>query len=254
MRLKDKVALVVGAGSIRPGMGNGKATSLLFAREGARVVAADRHLDAAEETVRLIKAEGGDAIAVQADATKDADAKRLVEAVIAGYGKLDVLFNNVGIAVGGTGLTTTEADWDLTMGTNLKGIMMVCKYAVPEMIKSGGGAIVNNASMAAYYSYPIYAYAVSKAGVIALTRCLAGGLAQHNIRVNCVSPGLMDTPMTAGIQSESRKRTAAERIPLKRQGRGEETAATVLFLACDESSYITGQTLIVDGGQIIRGG
>jgi NAD(P)-dependent dehydrogenase (short-subunit alcohol dehydrogenase family) len=251
MRLKDKVAIVVGAGSIRPGMGNGKATAILFAREGAKVVAVDRNLDAAQETVGIIRNEGGEAIAVKADVTRESDAKSLIEMTMAKYGKLDILFNNVGIAEGGIGLTVKEEEWDAVMDTNLKSVLFVCKYAVPEMIKSGGGAIVNNASMAAYYSYPVYAYAVSKAGVIALTRCLAGGLARYNIRVNCVSPGLMDTPMAGTIQNERRRSTVQERVPLKRQGRAEETAQTVLFLASSESSFITGQTIIVDGGQII---
>jgi NAD(P)-dependent dehydrogenase (short-subunit alcohol dehydrogenase family) len=251
MRLKDKVAIVVGAGSIRPGMGNGKATAILFAREGAKVVAADRNLDAAQETVGIIRNEGGEAIAVKADVTRESDAKSLIEMTMAKYGRLDILFNNVGIAEGGIGLTVKEEEWDAVMDTNLKSVLFVCKYAVPEMIKSGGGAIVNNASMAAYYSYPVYAYAVSKAGVIALTRCLAGGLARYNIRVNCVSPGLMDTPMAGTIQNERRRSTVQERVPLKRQGRAEETAQTVLFLASSESSFITGQTIIVDGGQII---
>jgi NAD(P)-dependent dehydrogenase (short-subunit alcohol dehydrogenase family) len=251
MRLKDKVAIVVGAGSIRPGMGNGKATAIMFAREGAKVVAADRNLDAAKETVGIIRNEGGEAIAVKADVTRESDAKILIEMTMAKYGRLDILFNNVGIAEGGIGLTVKEEEWDAVMDTNLKSVLFVCKYAVPEMIKSGGGAIVNNASMAAYYSYPIYAYAVSKAGVIALTRCLAGGLARYNIRVNCVSPGLMDTPMAGTIQNERRRSTVQERVPLKRQGRAEETAQTVLFLASSESSFITGQTIIVDGGQII---
>ncbi len=251
MRLKDKVAILVGAGSIRPGMGNGKATAILFAREGAKVVAADRNLDAAKETVGIIRNESGEAIAVKADATRESDAKSLIETTMAKYGRLDILFNNVGIAEGGIGLTVKEEEWDAVMGTNLKSVLFVCKYAVPEMIKSGGGVIVNNASMAAYYSYPIYAYAVSKAGVIALTRCLAGGLARYNIRVNCVSPGLMDTPMAATIQREKRRDTVQEMVPLKRQGRAEETAQTVLFLASSESSFITGQTIIVDGGQII---
>jgi NAD(P)-dependent dehydrogenase (short-subunit alcohol dehydrogenase family) len=251
MRLKDKVAIVVGAGSIRPGMGNGKATAILFAREGAKVVAADRNLDAAKETVGIIRNEGGEAIAVKADVTRESDAKSLIEMTMAKYGRLDILFNNVGIAEGGIGLTVKEEEWDAVMDTNLKSVLFVCKYAVPEMIKSGGGAIVNNASMAAYYSYPVYAYAVSKAGVIALTRCLAGGLARYNIRVNCVSPGLMDTPMAGTIQNERRRSTVELRVPLKRQGKAEETAQTVLFLASPESSFITGQTVIVDGGQII---
>ncbi len=248
MRLKDKVAIVTGAGSIRPGIGNGKATAILFAREGAKVVAVDRNLEAAEETVRIIENEGGEAIAVQADVTKESDARKLVEATISKYGKLDILFNNVGGAWGGTGLKVTEEEWDTVMDLNLKSVVLVCKYAVPEMIKNGGGAIVNNSSMAAYHAHGIYAYSASKAGVIALTRCLAVGLAKDNIRVNCVAPGLMDTPLVAPIMTEKRIRRVEERVPLKRHGKAEETAYTVLFLASPEASYITGQTIPIDGG------
>lgn len=252
MRLKDKVAVVAGAGSIRPGMGNGKATAIMFAREGAKVVAVDRNLEAAEETVEMIRSEGGEAIAVQADVAKESDAKKLVEATISKYGKLDIVFNNVGIGGGGRGLAVTEEEWDAIMATNLKSILFVCKYAVPEMIKTGGGAIVNNASMAAYTSHPSYAYSASKAGVIALTRCLAGGLAKDNIRVNCVAPGLMDTPLVAPIMTDNRIRFVEQRVALKRHGKAEETAATVLFLASPEASYITGQTIPVDGGLSIQ--
>ncbi len=251
MRLEGKVAIVAGAGSIRPGMGNGKATAILFAREGAKVVAVDRNPDAAEETVKIIANQGGEATAVQADVTKESDARYLVEATISKYGKLDILFNNVGIGSGGTGLEVTIEEWDAVMDTNLKSILLVCKYAVPEMIKNGGGAIVNNASMAAYHAFPIYAYAVSKAGVVALTRCLAFGLAKYNIRVNCVAPGLMDTPMVAAVMTEQRIRTAEQTVPLKRHGKAEETAQTVLFLASPEASFITGQTIAVDGGRSI---
>ena len=252
MRLKDKVAIVAGAGSIRPGIGNGKATAILFAREGAKVVAADRNLDAAEETVQIIRDEDGEAIAVQADVLKEADAQKLVEVTISRYGKLDILFNNVGGARGSNGLEVSIEDWDFTMNLNLKSVLLVCKYAVPEMIKNGGGAIVNNSSMAAYHSHGIYAYSASKAGVIALTRCLAVGLARHNIRVNCVAPGLMDTPMVAPLMTEARMRTVEERVPLKRHGKAEETAYTVLFLASPEASFITGQTIPVDGGLAVR--
>jgi NAD(P)-dependent dehydrogenase (short-subunit alcohol dehydrogenase family) len=248
MRLENKVALVVGAGSIRPGMGNGKATAILFAREGAKVVAADINLEAAEETVNIIRGEGGEATAVQADVTKEPDVKKLIETTISRYGKLDTVFNNVGIASGGTGLKVTLDEWDKVMGTNLKSILLVCRYAVPEMINNGGGTIVNNSSMAAYHSHAIYAYSASKAGVIALTRCLAVGFAKDNIRVNCVAPGLMDTPLVAEIMNENRIRRVQERVPLKRHGLAEETAATVLFLASAESSFITGQTIPVDGG------
>ncbi|MEE8353466.1 MAG: SDR family NAD(P)-dependent oxidoreductase [Dehalococcoidales bacterium] len=248
MRLKDKVALVTGAGSIRPGMGNGKATAILFAREGARVIAADKTLAAAEETVGIIRDEGGEAVAVEADVTKEAEVEHLIERVIAEYGRLDIVFNNVGGAYGKTGLKTTVEEWDATMDLNLKSVLLVSKYAAPELAKAGGGTIVNNSSMAAYHSHGIYAYSAANAGVIALTRCLAVGLARDNIRVNCVAPGLMDTPLVAPIMTEKRIQRVQERVPLKRHGRAEETAATVLFLASPESSYITGQTIPVDGG------
>src|SRR4030042_4177315 len=252
MRLKDKVAIITGAGSIRPGMGNGKATAILFAREGAKIAAIDRNLDAAEETVNIIRNEGGDAIAVQADVLKEPDAQKLVEVTISKYGKLDILFNNVGGARGNNGLGVSIEDWDFTMNLNLKSVLLVCKYAVPEMIKNEGGVIVNNSSMAAYLSHNNYAYSASKAGVVALTRCLAVGLTTHNIRVNCVAPGLMDTPMVGAIMTDTRIRTVEERVPLKRHGKAEETAYTVLFLASPEASYITRQTIPVDGGMAVR--
>jgi len=248
MRLKNKVAIVAGAGSIRPGMGNGKATAILFAREGAKVVAADLNLEAAEETANIIRNDGGEVVTVQADVTSESGARKLVETAVTSYGKLDILFNNVGGAYGGTGLKVTVEEWDKTMDLNLKSVLLMCKYAVPEMVRNGGGSIVNNSSMAAYHSHGIFAYSASKAGVIALTRCLAVSLAKDNIRVNCVAPGLMDTPLVAPIMNEKRIRLVEERVPLKRHGTADETAATVLFLASPESSYITGQTLPVDGG------
>ncbi|MBM4446475.1 MAG: glucose 1-dehydrogenase [Chloroflexi bacterium] len=248
LRLKDKVAIVSGAGSIRPGMGNGKTTAILFAREGAKVIAVDKNLEAAEETVRLIVGEGGEARAIQADVTREAEAKKVIDATVSTYGKLDILFNNVGIGLGGSGLKVTEEEWDAIMDTNLKSILFMCKYAVPEMRKVGGGAIVNNASMAAFYSHRIYAYATSKAGVMALTRSLAVGMAKDNIRVNCVAPGYIDTPMVQAIMNEKRERSIEERVPMRRHGKAEEVAYAVLFLASDEASFITGQTICIDGG------
>lgn len=248
MRLTDKVAIISGAGSIRPGMGNGKATAILFAREGAKVIAVDRNLEAAEETVKLIAGEGGEARAIQADVIRESEVRKVVDATIAYYGKLDILFNNVGIGLGSTGLKVAEEEWDAVMSTNLKSILFMCKYAVPEMKKIGGGAIVNNASMAAFYGHPIYAYATSKAGVVALTRSLAVGLAKDNIRVNCVAPGYIDTPMVQHIMNEKRVRNVEERVPMRRHGKAEEVAYAVLFLASDEASFITGQTICVDGG------
>lgn len=248
MRLQGKVAIVAGAGSIRPGMGNGKATAILFAREGAKIVAVDRNLDAAEETVGIIKGEGGEAAAVEADVTNESEARKMVEETVSKYGRLDIVFNNVGIGLGGVGLRVTEEEWDAVMNTNLKGILFVCKYAVPEMRRSGGGAIVNNASMAGFSSHPIYAYATSKAGVTALTRSLAVGLAKDNIRVNCVAPGFIATPMVDVLMGEQRDHVIQQRVPLRRHGKAEEVAYAVLFLASDEASFITGQTICVDGG------
>ncbi|MBN2463156.1 MAG: SDR family oxidoreductase [Dehalococcoidia bacterium] len=248
LRLKDKVAIISGAGSTRPGMGNGKATAILFAREGAKVIAVDRNLKAAEETVRLIVEEGGEARAIQADVTKGKEAKEVIDTTVAIYGKLDILFNNVGIGLGGSGIRVTEEEWDAVMDTNLKSVLFMCKYAVPQMKKAGGGAIVNNASMAAFYGHRIYAYATSKAGVTALTRSLAVGLAKYNIRVNCVAPGFIDTPMVQPIMGEKREHGIEERVPMRRHGKAEEVAYAVLFLASDEASFITGQTICVDGG------
>jgi NAD(P)-dependent dehydrogenase (short-subunit alcohol dehydrogenase family) len=248
LRLKDKVAIVSGAGSSGPGMGNGKATAILFAREGASVIAVDKNLKAAEETVKLITAEGGRAMAIQADVATEMGAKKAVEAAIAKYGRLHILFNNVGIGLGHGGLKVSETEWDAVMDTNLKSILFLCKYAVPEMKKIGGGAIVNNASMAAFYGHRLYAYAASKAGVTALTRSMAVGLAKNNIRVNCVAPGFIDTPMVQSIMDEKREQNIQTRVPMRRHGKAEEVAYTVLFLASDEASFITGQTICVDGG------
>lgn len=251
MKLQDKVAIVAGAGSSRPGIGNGKATALLFARQGAKVIVGDCNLAAAEETARLIKDEGNEATAVETDVAKEESARVLVEAAVSRYGTLNIVFNNVGIQFGGTGLTVEENDWDAMIDVNLKSVLFVCKYAVPEMIKSGGGSIVNNASMAAFYGHPIYAYSTSKAGVVSLTKSMAVGLAKYNIRVNCVAPGLIDAPLVQPIKETTQRFSPQNiklRVPLRRLGRPDEVASVVLFLASDDSSYMTGQTLAVDGG------
>jgi NAD(P)-dependent dehydrogenase (short-subunit alcohol dehydrogenase family) len=251
MRFKDKVVLISGAGSIRAGMGNGKATAIAFAGEGAKVVAVDRNLDAAQETIRIIRENGGKGIALQADVAREEEARKVIESTITEYGMLNILFNNVGIGDSRAGLKVTETEWDLVMGVNLKSVLFMCKYAAPEMRKVGGGAIVNNASMAAFYGHPIFAYSASKAGVVALTRSLAVSLAKDNIRVNCVSPGFIDTPMVAPVMNERRIKNIELRVPMKRHGKAEEIAGTVLFLASDDASYITGQTIAVDGGMSI---
>jgi len=255
MKLKDKVAIVAGAGSSRPGIGNGKATAIRFAREGAKVIAVDLYLAAAEETARLIREEGNEAAAVQADVAREEGALKVVQAAVSRYGKLDILFNNVGIQLGGAGLSVKENEWDVMLDVNLKSILFLCKAAVPEMIKSEGGAIVNNASMAAYYGHPIFAYSTSKAGVVALTRSLAVGLAKHNIRVNCVAPGLVDGPLIQNIKDTAKRfdpENIKQRVPMRRLGRTDEVASVVLFLVSDDASFMTGQTLAVDGGLSVK--
>ena len=251
MRLEGKVAIVVGAGSRGPEMGNGKATALLLAKEGAKVFAVDKNLSAAEDTVKIIKDGGGEAAAMQADVTKEPEAQKVVESAVAKFGRLDIVFNNVGIEANVGGLKVSEKDWDAVINTNLKSILFVCKYAVPEMKKVGGGAIVNNASTAAFASYHEYGYAASKAGVVGFTRSLAGGMGKYNIRVNCVAPGYIATPMGSPVMRGEVDHIIAQRVPLRRRGRPEDVAGAVLFLASDDSSYITGQTICVDGGLLI---
>lgn len=249
MRLKDRVAIIAGAGTIKAGMGNGKATAMLFAREGASIAAVDKSLEAAEETVRLITELGGRAFAIQADVTREDQAREAVEKTIVKYGRLDILFNNVGIAYATrAGIKAPENEWDEIMATNLKGILFMSRYAIPEMAKSGGGSIINNSSMASFMSHQIFAYTTSKAGVNALTMCLAYSAARYGVRVNCVAPGLIRTPMAGPVMGEKRDSFVEQRVAMKRQGTPEEVATAVLFLASDDSSYITGQTIRVDGG------
>jgi NAD(P)-dependent dehydrogenase (short-subunit alcohol dehydrogenase family) len=262
-RLQDKVALVTGAGSIGPGIGNGKATSMLFAREGATVVAVDMNLDAAEETVSLIEGEGGRATAHRADVTDSEQVTALVAACHKKYGKIDVLVNNVGIVRTGGIVSTAEADWDLVTDVNQKSIYLMCRAVVPVMQRQGKGAIVNIASVAAHRWTGInYAsYYATKGAVVALSRAIALEFAKDGIRCNSVSPGLMNTPMvhhglTAAYGAEGdvdnlvRQRDA--QCPTGRMGTAWDTAHACLFLASDEAGYVNAHDLVVDGGLIAK--
>jgi NAD(P)-dependent dehydrogenase (short-subunit alcohol dehydrogenase family) len=258
-RLKDKVALITGAGSIGPGWGNGKATAVLFAREGARVFAVDLNLAAADETRGIIEAEGGVCRTHRADVAKAESVKGMVEACLAAFGRIDVLINNVGIARTGGIVTTEEADWDLVCDVNLKSVYLVCRHVVPVMERQGKGAIVNIASVAAHRWTGInYAsYYATKGGVVALSRGIALELANQGIRCNSVSPGLMNTPMVhhgltaaygAAGDVENLIRVRDAQCPMGHMGDAWDTAHACLFLASDEAKYITAHDLVVDGG------
>jgi NAD(P)-dependent dehydrogenase (short-subunit alcohol dehydrogenase family) len=249
MRLENKVALVTGAGS-----GIGRATAELFAQEGAKVVVVDYNAESGQRTVSAITGRRGQAILVEADVAKAADAERMVKTAIDVYGQLNILHNNAGIFLKPTPAhELTENDWDRVFDTNIKGVWLGCKYAVPKLIKAGGGAIVNTASMAGIRGRPYTsAYCASKGAVVMFTKTLAIELAPYNIRVNCICPGAVNTPLIhqLGVTQEQAAAQVLEDQPIARFARPEEIAQAVLYLASDaESSYVTGHALQIDGGQ-----
>ena len=258
-RFQDKVALITGAGSIGAGWGNGKATAVLFAREGAKVFGVDLNPEAANETKSIIEGEGGVCATHAADVANAESVAAMVEACMAAFGRIDVLVNNVGIARTGGIATTEEADWDLVTEVNQKSVYLTCKHVVPIMERQGSGAIVNIASIAAHrWTGIAYAsYYATKGAVVSLSRAIALEYAGKGIRCNSVSPGLMDTPMVrygltgaygadGDVENLIRVRTA--QCPMGFMGIGWDTAYAVLFLASDEARYVTGIDLIVDGG------
>lgn len=257
-RVAGKVAVVVGAGQT-PGqtIGNGRATAIVLAREGARVVAVDRNLASAEETVALTRAEGGEATAFAADATEEEAVRRLVAAVVDHYGTLDILHNNVGASItlgDAPAAELTEAAFDRSFAVNLKSAWLTCKHALP-VLRQGGGSIVNISSMAAWEAYPLLGYKTMKAALIALTQNLAAAHAADGVRVNAVLPGLINTPMAIEARvapGTSREEVIAardRRIPLGgKMGTAWDIAHASLFLHSDEARFITGVALPVDGG------
>jgi len=258
MRFRDKVVVISGGGSIGPSLSNGRASAIQFAREGAKVVVVDRRLDSAKETVQMIKEEGGEAIAVEANVLHAPDVQRMVEATLATYGRIDVLFNNVGAGWGTDVVNTPEEQWDMTYDVCVKSVFLVSKYVIPELRKTGGGVIVNNASIAGMLHDSIWAYNSAKAAVIKLSKDMAFQYGRENIRVNCVVPGLIDSALarlrvSGGQQAaEERERIVQRQVPLGRSGRPEEIADAVLFLASDAASYVNGACLVVDGGLTCR--
>lgn len=260
MRLQNKIAIVTGAGQT-PGttMGNGRATAIRFAREGAKVLVVDRDETSAAETAALILEDGGVAEVFVADVSVEPDCEAIIAACLSHFGELNVLHNNVGIGSGDSNVTHLEVEhWDRIMDVNLKSMFLMCKHALPAM-RTSGGSIINISSVAAIAATGMLAYKTSKAGVIALTEHVAFGNARHQIRCNCLLPGLINTPMAiegySASTGKSRKEIIAARdarVPMGAMGTAEDVASAALFLASDEARFITGAALPVDGGQSIR--
>jgi NAD(P)-dependent dehydrogenase (short-subunit alcohol dehydrogenase family) len=263
-RLDAKIAMVVGAGqSPGQGMGNGRATALLFAREGASVICVDRSAEAAEETAAVLRDEGHAASAVAADITVEAQIRDAVGKVLAQHGRIDVLHNNVGVSLAGGDAPLediTEDAFDNVMRINLRGMVMTCKHVVPAMRQQRAGSIINISSMAVLDMYPYVAYKASKSGVIVFTEQLAYRYAADNVRANVILPGLIDTPMAVDTRAREWGKTRAEvaaardaKVPLGRKmGTAWDVAYAALFLASDEAKFITGVSLPVDGGASVH--
>jgi NAD(P)-dependent dehydrogenase (short-subunit alcohol dehydrogenase family) len=248
MRLKDKVAIITGGSS-----GIGRATCLLFAQEGASVVIVDINDDGGQETLASIQAAGGEAIYVHANQANAADCQKMIQTTENTYGKVDVLFNNAGIshANDDDAINTTEEVWDLTFDVNVKGVFLCCKYGIPALRRAGGGSIINTASFVAHVgaATPQLAYTASKGAVLSMTRELATIHARENIRVNALCPGPLCTELLMKyLDTPEKRQRRLVHVPMGRFGEAEEIAKAALYLASDESSFVTGSSFMVDGG------
>lgn len=245
-RLHDKVAIVTGAAT-----GIGRAAAQLFAAEGARVVVADRNGPAAEQTVASIGEAGGTAIFVPVDVSKEAQVKAMVDTAVAEFGKLDVLVNDAGVLIRTPLLHEVSAlDWDLSLDTNLRGTFLCCKYAIPHMLEHGGSIVNVSSTSGIRASVNALPYGVSKAGVIQLTQTASRQYAEHRIRVNAIVPGLVDSPQSRGStgSTEAFDQRVSE-VPIGRAGEPQDVASLMLYLASDESTYVTGASFVIDGGR-----
>jgi NAD(P)-dependent dehydrogenase (short-subunit alcohol dehydrogenase family) len=261
-RLDGKVAIVVGAGCVGPGWGNGRATAVIFAREGAKVFAVDRDADSMGETVERVREAGGEITTRLCDATDSSAVATMVDACMKAHGRIDILVNNVGGSAAGGAVELSEDAWYRQLDYNLGTVFLACKHVLPVMVQQRRGAIVNisSASGIRFSGSPQVGYAASKAGVIQFSRVTAVQYATHNIRVNTVIPGQMHTPMVearlakqrAGGDVEALLKQRVARIPLGFMGDGRDTACAALFLASDEARFITGTEIVVDGGMTVR--
>jgi len=261
-RLEGKVAIVVGAGCIGPGWGNGRATAVTFAREGAKVFAVDRDAESMRETVERTREAGGAISTHLCDATDSKAVAAMVETCVAAHGRVDILVNNVGGSAAGGPVELSEEAWDRQLDHNLTTVFLACKHVLPVMVRQNGGAIVNTSSASGirFSGSPQVGYAATKAGVIQFSRVVAVQYAKHGIRVNTVIPGQMHTPMVearlakqrAGGDVDALLKQRVARIPLGFMGDGRDTAHAALFLASDEARFITGTEIVVDGGMTVR--
>ncbi len=252
--LSGKVAVVMGAGAAGAGIGNGRAAAILLARAGTRVIVVDRTLDLAEQTVSMIKDQGGEAVALAADITRDDDCAMVAKAALDRFGRLDFLDNNVGIGSRGSVVDESQENWRRVMQVNVETMFLAAKHAIPAMVRGGGGAIVNVSSISALRPRGLTAYSASKGAVIALTRAMAVDHGRDGVRVNCVAPGPVYTPMVyqRGMSAEARDRRRRASV-LGIEGTGWDIGHAVRFLLSDHARYITGHTLVVDGGATLSG-
>jgi NAD(P)-dependent dehydrogenase (short-subunit alcohol dehydrogenase family) len=246
-RLRGKVAIVTGAGSRGPGLGNGKAAAILFAREGAHVLCVDQALPRAEETVGLIRAEGGEAAAHAADVTRADDCRAMVEAAVARWGGLDVLHNNVGVESWKDLLDTSEEEWDRVLAVDLKSVFLSTRAAVPALVARGGGSVICVSSIAAHRGHGRTAYAAAKAGIEGFVRTVAVQLGPQGVRINAIAPGTVWTPMVEALGPDARERRR-KAAPLGTEGTGWDVGWGAVYLASDESRWVTGQVLVIDAG------